>query len=144
MEFRNTKKYITGIWVANFENANSLREYIEFNYLEDEDNPKSKFAEGIGIHHFDSDFIEVEFLTSSLELAKQITKVSFAENFSKELIEKLGLLDYSNKNSIISLTGILDRNDSVNENLFGFTPIENTNDNLKFVGLFNYEIIDYK
>ncbi len=144
MEIKNTKKYITGIWVANFENANSLREYIEFSYLEDEDTPKSKFAEEIGLYSFDSDFIEGEFLTNSLELDKQITKVSFAENFTNELIKKLSLLDYSNKNSIISLTGILDSNGKVNEKLFDFTPIENTSNNLQFVGLFNYEITEQK
>jgi hypothetical protein len=140
MELKNTKKYITGIWVAKFENANSLREYVEFNYLEDENNPKSKFAEEIGFYHFDSDFIESEFLTNSLELSKQITKVSFAVNFSNELTGKLSLLDYSNKNSIISLTGIIDRNGSVNEKLFDFTPVENMNDNIQFVGLFKYEL----
>jgi Immunity protein 22 len=140
MELKNIKKYITGIWVAKFENANSLREYVEFNYLEDEDNPKSKFAEEIGLYHFDSDFIESEFLTNSLELSKQITKVSFAESFSNELTAKLSLLDYSNKNSIISLTGIIDTNGSVNEKVFDFTPFENTNEYIQFVGLFKYEI----
>ena len=140
MEIKNSKKNITGIWLTKFENANSLREYVEFTYLENEDNPKSKFAQEIGINHFDSDFIESIFLKDSLELAKQVTKVSFAENFISELTEKLSSIDYTNKNSIISLTGIKDRNNSVNEKLFNFFPVENTNDKLQFVGLFNYEI----
>jgi hypothetical protein len=140
MDFKNTKKCITGIWFAKFDNANSLREYVEYNYLEDENNPKSKFAEESGINNFDSDFMECEFLSNSLEIANHVTKISFAENFHNELLEKINLMDFSNKNSIISLTGIRERNGSVNDNLFNFILFENANDNLQLVGLFNYEI----
>jgi hypothetical protein len=132
------KEFITGIWLAKFDNAAQLRQYVEYDYLENEDNPKCKFADDIGLSHIDTDFLESVFVSSASEILNTVTKLSFAENFKTELLTSMNLINYADKNSIISVSGIRDSG-TVNIKMFDFTPTQNIKGHLLFVGLYKFE-----
>lgn len=132
------KEFITGIWLAKFDNEAQLREYVDYNYLENEDDPKCKFADDIGLSHIDTDFLESIFFGSSSEIFNTIKSLSFVENFKTQLMASMNMINYKDKNSIISLSGIRDSG-RVNNKLFDLSPVQNDNENLLFVGLYRFE-----
>lgn len=48
-------------------------------------------------------------------------------------------INYVDKNSIISISGIRDIR-KVNDEMFNLRPVENNNGNLLFVGLYRFEV----
>ncbi len=133
-------EFITLIWITTFENLTKLANYVDWKYYENEENPKCSFADDIGIEYFDSDFLESVFVTTPSDLLGQIVNISFVENFKAQLLTKINEIHYSDKNSIISLSGKKDDYGSINEELFHFTPTLTDKKMLKFVGAFKYEI----
>jgi hypothetical protein len=132
-------KFITLIWLATFENQTQLTDYVEWKYLENEDDPKCSFADDIGLKYFDNDFLESAFVATPSKLLEQIDNISFVENFKGQLLTKINDINYSDKNSIISLSGKKDVYGGINEMLFDFTPTLNDKEYLQFVGLYKYE-----
>jgi hypothetical protein len=131
------KEFITGIWLAKFENAAQLEEYVSYNYGEKDDDPNCKFADDIGLRYLDTDFLESIFLDSSSKIIQRIKTLSFVGNFQSELLASVNSLKYDSKNSIISVSGIRDGN-PVNIGLFDLTPGQNDNGDLLFVGLYKF------
>lgn len=131
--------FVTGIWLTTFENQSQLEGYLEWKYSENEDEPKCSFAEDAGLPYFDSDFLESFFAPAPDELLQQIDNISFAGNFKAQLLAVMKGMNYTDKNSIISLSSKRDRYGSVNEGLFDFVPPLNKRENLQFAGLFKYE-----
>ena len=133
-------EFITFIWLAKFDNQTQLTEYVEWKYLESEDDPKCNFADDIRLKYFDSDFLEIAFAATPSELLEQINNISFVENFKAQLQTQIGDIAYSHKNSIISLSGKKDVHGGINEKLFDFAPMQNDKEHLHFVGFFKYEV----
>jgi len=133
-----SREFITGIWLAKFDNSAQLRQYVDYDYLEDQDNPKCKFADDIGLSHIDTDFLESVFFSSSSEIFNTLKKISFFDKFEMEVLKSLNSINYSDKNSIISISGIKDSG-LINIEMFDLTPIQNDKDNLLFVGLYKFE-----
>jgi hypothetical protein len=132
-------EFVTLIWLATFDNQIQLTDYVDWKYLENEDDPKCSFAHDIGLRYFNSDFLESVFVATPSKLLEQIDNISFIENFKIQLLTKINDINYSAKNSIISLSGKKDINGGINEKLFDFTPILTDKKSLQFVGLFRYE-----
>ena len=132
-------EFITLIWLATFENQAQLTDYVDWKYLENEDDPKCSFADDIGLKYFDSDFLESVFVETPSKLLEQIDNISFVENFKVQLLTKINNIDHSEKNSIISLSGKKDVYGGINEKLLDFTPTLNDKKYLQFVGLYKYE-----
>ena len=132
-------EFITLIWLATFENQAQLTDYVDWKYLENEDDPKCSFADDIGLKYFDSDFLESAFVETPSKLIEQIDNISFVENFKVQLLAKINDIDHSEKNSIISLSGKKDVYGGINEKLLDFTPTLNDKKYLQFVGLYKYE-----
>lgn len=132
-------EFITFIWLATFDNQFQLTDYVDWRHLENKDDPKCSFADDIGLNYFDSDFLESAFVTTPSKLLEQIDNISFIENFKVPLLTKINEINYSYKNSIISLSGKKDVYGGINENLFDFTPMLNDKKYLQFIGVFQYE-----
>lgn len=132
-------EYITFIWLAKFDSQTQLAEYVEWKYLENENDPKCNFAADIAIKYVDSDFLEAAFAAKASELLEQLNNISFVENFKPQLLAKIGNTACSDKNSIISLSGKKDIHGGINEKLFDFTPTQNDKEHLHFVGFFKYK-----
>jgi hypothetical protein len=132
-------EFITGIWLAKFGNETELTKYVDCKHSDDEDGPGCKFANDIGLNHFDHDFFESAYLTPPFSLLKELDGFSFVENFKEQLLTSIGKINYIDKNSIISLSGKKDViYGGVNDNLFDFVPKAIDNDFLQFVGLFRH------
>jgi immunity protein 22 of polymorphic toxin system len=132
------EQFISAVWLAKFNDSTELSDYVEWIYPEDEDeqeDPTCMFANDIGINWFDHDFIESGYYGTSSEVLKNIEGHSFVEYYLPDLQQKLNSIDYSDKNSIIILSGI---RDDINSFLFNFTPINIGKEHLQFVGLFQY------
>ena len=114
-------EFITLVWLATFENETQLADYVDWKYLENEDVPKCSFADDIGLKYFDSDFLESAFVATPSKLLEQIDNISFVENFKVQLLSKINDINYSDKISIISLSGKKDVYGGINEKLFDFT-----------------------
>lgn len=132
-------EFITLIWFATFENQTQLTDYVNWRYLENEDEPTCNFANDIGIKYFDSDFLESTFVQTPSQLLAQIDNISFVESFKTQLLTKINDINYSDKNAIISLSGKKDVNGGINQMLFNFIPQFNNKNYLQFIGLFKYE-----
>jgi hypothetical protein len=133
-----TKEFVTGIWLARFDNKDELREYVSFDY-ENEDDVTSRFATDIGLSYFDQDFMESVFFDSPSAMHDYIGRKDFVNN--KELSSKFASIEIGDQNSVISILGIkgdgLVRGGGlVNEELFHYKPIPIDNGYLTFVGLF--------
>ncbi|HZY79482.1 MAG TPA: immunity 22 family protein [Cyclobacteriaceae bacterium] len=129
------KQFITAIWLGKFNSSAELREYVAFNY-ENEDDVSSKFANDIGLPYFDEDFMESVFYNSQPEILDYLGRRSFVDN--KEVLSKVTSMGLGDNNSVISITGFKDRG-LVNEELFDYQPVQIEKDYLVFVGLFRGE-----
>jgi Immunity protein 22 len=130
---------ITIIWLASFENRSQLAAFVDWRYLEDQDTPTCAFSQAAGLGYFDSDFLEAEFAENPAHLPNRINALSFVENFSEQLAEKISRLDISGFNAVITLTGKKDPDGSVNAKLFEFSFPEFPTGNLIPLGTFIYE-----
>ena len=132
-------EFITLIWFGKFDNQTLLTDYLDWKYLENQDDAQCSFAHDIGLKNFDSDFLESVYIATPSKLLEQIDNISFIKNFKEQLLTKINNIHLADKNSIIALSGKKDIYGSINENLFDFTPTLNDKAFLQFVGLFKYE-----
>lgn len=133
-----TTEYITGIWLAKFESETELKDYLELKYFDGEDNPKSSFASDINLDFFDTDFLECAFVGTSLNIPPELNNFSFVELFKDKLTTNLNSVNFSGKNSIISLSGKKNGNESINDSLFADFRSTVEKDYLQFIGLFRF------
>lgn len=132
------EQFISAVWLAKFNSSTELSGYVEWIYPVDEEKGEDRtcmFANDIGVDWFDQDFIESGYYGTSSEVLKNIEGHSFVEYYVTDLQKKLNDIYYSDKNSIIILSGI---KDDINSFLFNFTPANNGKEHLQFVGLFQY------
>lgn len=129
---------VTCVWVCSMNSHQQLIDYVNWEYNDQENLPKSSFSIDAGLGYFDSDFLECVFKTDKEELIQEIQTLSFVENFKDELMEQIARLDMIDITAVISLTGKRSPGGVINEKLFDFKPSSNPVKLLRFVGAFSY------
>lgn len=76
------------IWMGNFDNEESLKEYTEIKYTEDGDSIQSLFEKDFDLGYYDRDLVEKKFLKSETSVLNILLQdFSYSESFDLETIK---------------------------------------------------------
>lgn len=76
------------IWMGNFDNEESLKEYTEIKYTEDGDSIQSLFEKDFDLGYYDRDLVEKNFLESETSVLNILLQgFSYSESFDLETIK---------------------------------------------------------
>lgn len=130
--------FITGIWLATFENEYEFADYVSFQYTEDGGDEKRPFANDIGLKDFDEDFLECVFEEDLPSLLARVEELSFIDHFKTELLARIKASDCTGRNAILALSGRKDDHGGINEALFDLKQVGSGKGYLQFMGLFEH------
>lgn len=115
------------LWLGNFSDEESFREFVEIKYTDDGDSITSKFKEQFKIEYYDIDFSEVDYMeeqSNNLEVLLEgfsndyeiIPKLK--EKYDEHMYNSIVLLydfeydankiNYKNENNILDFIGCVD------------------------------------
>lgn len=115
------------LWLGNFSDEESFREFVEIKYTDDGDSIPSKFKEQFKIEYYDIDFSEVDYMeeqSNNLEVLLEgfsndyeiIPKLK--EKYDEHMYNSIVLLydfeydankiNYKNENNILDFIGCVD------------------------------------
>lgn len=130
--------FITGIWLATFENEYEFADYVSFQYPDNGGDEECQFANDIGLKDFDEDFLECAFEEDFSALLPKVEELSFAGHFKTELLARIKASDSAGRNAILALSGRKDDHGGINEALFDLKQTESNKAYLQFMGLFQH------
>lgn len=130
--------FITGIWLATFDDEYQFNDYIAWQYPENGGNAVCQFAYDIGLKYFDSDFLECAFEEDLSALLPEVENLSFADYFKTELLARIKESDCTGRNVILALSGRRDNRGGINQALFDLKQPGSAKPYLQFMGFFQH------
>jgi hypothetical protein len=94
---------LVSVWIGTFPDEGAFNDYLKEDYStrDEDDFPKCRFWNDLGIRWHDHDFQEAIFQRSLLPVEDLITGISWVDSYKAELLKRCSELGISKANTVI-------------------------------------------
>jgi hypothetical protein len=94
---------LVSVWIGTFPNETAFTEYLKEDYLakDDDDFPRCRFWQVLGIRWHDHDFQEAIFRSDPVPVADLITDISWVASYKTDLLKRCSELGIAKANCAI-------------------------------------------